>query len=178
MPPEVQSPVLHFPDGIEQREHYYDPLQPLVGPVENVTPGVKKAKKSKPTAITEEQAAETKRRRRNYDRYIRALIATAGDEVKALSIVYGIESDEVLADLDAYRADVLTGASTLTVGDLAEQFGAGKAARIMMLRKHMYDSDPKVSLVSVKLLSDLDGDKHDRGTSYETYLRMVMGKEA
>jgi hypothetical protein len=179
MPPEVSSATLHYPDGLEQQEHYYDPLQPLAGPLQNVTPGTKKRPtKSKPSAITEEQAAETKRRRRNYDIYIRALIASGGDEITALAQTYGIEPKEVLANLDDYRADVAAGQSNLSVSDMLESSGIGKAARVGLLRRHAYDSDPKVSLVALKLAMDLDGDKHDRGTSYETYLRMVLGKEA
>lgn len=181
MAPEVGNSVsLQYPEGLsEGPEHYYDPLQPLAGPMQNVTDQkTKRNPKSKATAITAEQAAETKRRRRNYELFIAYLIKNGGDEIGALASTYGITAQEVFANLEDYRADISAGQSNLSVSDMLESAGIGKAARVGVLRKHVYDSDPKVSLVALKLTMDLDGDKHDRGTSYETYLRMVLGKES
>jgi hypothetical protein len=186
MPPElVRGLGLAYPEGLEEGTHYYDPLTPLVGPISDVTPqSVLRKKKSKRNPksnlgpLTDAQVAESRARRVRYDTYINELVQTGGDTVAALARTYGVFQDEVRENLAAYKTDVATGMASCSVSDLLEEAGLGKAARVGILRKHAYNADPKVSLVATKLAMDLDGDKHDRGTSYETYLRLVLNKES
>jgi hypothetical protein len=175
--PEIAGGVdLRYPDGGGgESETYYDPLQPLVGPVADVTPG-KKGRKRKPLTLTAQQESETKARKTRYDRFIDALVKNQGDEVVALASVYGVETSEIEARRSAYRADVSLGLSTSSISDLMEKHNIGKATRVGMLAKHVFSADDKVSLVALKMAQDIDGDKHNQGTSYETYLRMVMSK--
>jgi hypothetical protein len=179
MPELSRAIALTYPEGTGGREHYFDPLQPLNGPVENVTPGQKQPKRKKRTAIgplSEQDAALARARLDRYDRFIDSLLANHGDQVRALAETYGVPREEIESKFNEYRTDVQTGMSTSSVSDLLEKHGIGKAARIAILRTHVYSLDPKESLVALKMAVDLDGDKHDRGTSYESYLRVVMGR--
>jgi hypothetical protein len=178
--PEVSAAVeLAYPDGAKAGyEHYYDPLKPLVGPVQDVTPGKKKKGKKAVGGLTATQVEETKERRRRYDTFIDQMIENGGDQIYALAMTYGVSPEEIRANLINYKTDVMTGMNSSSVSDLLEHAGIGKAARIGILRKHVYSTDARESLVALKMALDLDGDKHNTGTSYESYLRMVLNKEA
>ena len=174
--PEVSAAVeLSYPGGGRQHDTYFDPLQPLAGPIADVTPGRKKGKK-KPGALSAQQESESKARRLRYDTFIDELVKNSGDEVAALAATYGVMTDEIQEKLLAYRTDVALGISSSSVGELMERMNIGKSARVRLLAKHVFSQDDKVSLVALKMATELDGDKHDTGTSYETYLRMVMSK--
>lgn len=179
--PELTGTVeLSYPDGAKgtTHEHYYDPLQPLAGPID-VTPRPKEKKKKKSPAgpLNDEQIAINRARRIRYDSFIEHLIEQRGDRTQALALTYGLPAEEIKEKHADYLADVLLGMSTSSVGDLLENAGLGKAARIGVLARHAYSEDPKVSLVAVKLATDLDGDKHNQGQgSYEKHLLMALGR--
>jgi hypothetical protein len=176
--PELTGSVdLAYPEGGEH-EQYYEPYTPLVGTPPNVTPQKKARKKNKTSlALDDKQIAENRARKRRYDQFISHLIKNGGDKAVALALTYGLPSDAVAEKFDDYMADVMLGMTTSGVGDLLEEAGIGKAARIGLLAQHVYNPDPKVSLVSLKLATDLDGDKHDHGATYEQYLRIVKGRQ-
>ena len=178
--PELRGTVdVPYPSG-GGRETYYEPYTPLVGPIGNVTPIVKARKKKapKPTGpITDEVLAETAARKRRYDTFIDYMIEFNGDRVQSLARTYGVLENAIRDDLAKYMNDVLLGMTTSSVSNLLEDAGLGKASRIALLKKHAYDgTDPKVSLVAIKIATDLDGDKHDKGTSYEQYVRLIKGR--
>jgi hypothetical protein len=171
---------IDYPKGLSEGR-YYDPLAPLAGPIENITPQPeeKRAKRSKMTALTSEQVEAAKIRATRYDMFIEKLVRNFGNEVDALAYAFGVENTVIEADIESYRAELGVGfSSNLSIADLMEKAFLGKLARVQLLRRHAYDSDPKVSLVALKLAMDLDGDKHDRGTTYESYLRLVLGRES
>jgi hypothetical protein len=177
--PEITNSVaLMYPDGGPREDHYFDPYQPMASGAVDVTPATPKKKKSKaPVAIDESHIAETRVRRARYDRFIDELIAAGGDKLAALSKTYGVPSHELAPKINDYLADVMLGMSTSSVADMLEVAGIGKQARIAKLRAHIFDPDPKVSLVAIRMAMDLDGDKHATGTTYEQYLRTVMGRK-
>jgi hypothetical protein len=183
MLPELSAEVaLSYPSTIGGKDNYYDPYTPMAGPIANVTPEEppkkgKKGAKAPVGAINDEQVAINKARKNRYDTFIGHLSENAGNMVLALSLTYGVPSEDIKSNLRAYRDDVSLGISTSSVSDLLEDVGLGKRARVAMLKRHAYSDDEKVSLVALKLATDLDGDKHDHATTYETYLRMVKGQQ-
>jgi hypothetical protein len=94
-----------------------------------------------------------------------------GDRVLALAATYELPAEQIRERYAEYMEDVLLGITSSSVGNLLEKNGLGKASRVALLTKHAYSNDPKVSLVAVKLASDLEGDKHDKGTSFEEFIR-------
>jgi hypothetical protein len=179
--PELHSAELSYPEGVERREHYYELYPPLVGPVGNVTPikaasGKKKKPKAPAGPITDAVMEETKARKERYDTFIDYMIEYRGNRVQALAATYGVPESLMLTEFRKYMTDVQLGMTTSSVSNLLEDAGIGKAARIALLANHAYSEDPKVSLVATKLATDLDGDKHDRGTTYEQYVRMIKGR--
>ena len=177
LPPELSHEIALTYAPPNTHETYYEPYTPLVGAsTQNVTPPSKESKrkkKQKPGPIDEVTVEQNRARSRRYDSFITHLIDNAGDRVAALSLTYGVESEAIKERMDDYLADVMLGQSTSSISELLEKAHLGKAARVGLLARHAYSSDPKVSLVSIKLATDLDGDKHDHGTPYEAYLRMV-----
>jgi hypothetical protein len=178
--PEItQEVALSYPVAVETGT-YYEPYQALPGAVDNVVPiGAGKAKKKKSKgaeASGNGDPDESARHRSRYDRYIDSLIRHRGNQVAALADALGLPTEEIAADVDRYRADIARGRNTSSISDMLEEYNAGKAARARLLAHHLYSEDPKVSLVAWKLAADLDGDKHDHGTTYEHYLRIVMNK--
>jgi len=175
--PELTGAVtIAFPDGAPA-EHYYDPYKPMPAGAIDVTPKPKRKKSRGPVEFDEAHVVENRARRQRYDRFIDELIEAGGDKLAALSKTYGIPSDEMKPQMVEYLADVMLGMSTSSVSDMLEVAGIGKQARIAMLRQHIFSSDPKVSLVAIRMAMDLDGDKHTTGTTYEQYLRTVMARK-
>ena len=173
LPPELAPEVtIDMPRAIDTG-HYYEPYPVLVGPIANITPEKKGKRKKGAGAIDDEQAEINRARKRRYDAFMEHLAENGGNQIFALSLTYGVPSEEIRARLHDYKADVALGVSSSSVSDLLEDVGLGKRARIGMLKRHAYSADPKVSLVALKLATDLDGDKHDTGTTYETYIRMI-----
>ena len=181
--PELSAEVaLSYPESVGGKDHYYDPYVPMAGPLANVTPQPdtkKKKKKSTVVAgpVNDEQVEINKARKARYDTFIGHMVENAGNMVLALSLTYGVPSEEIQGNLRQYRDDVALGLSSSSVSDLLEDVGLGKRARVQMLTRHAYSEDEKVSLVALKLATDLDGDKHDHATTYETYLRMVKAQK-
>jgi len=179
--PELPVEVsISYPESVGGNDHYYDPYTPMAGPIANGSsqPDKKKNKKgSTSSGTSDEQAALTRTRKVRYENFIEHMVSTGGNMVLALSLTYGIPSEELKPNLRAYRDDVALGAPSSSVSALLEDVGLGKRARVAILAKYAYSDDPKVALVATKLATDLDGDKHDHATTYETYLRMVKAQK-
>jgi hypothetical protein len=169
--------LIRLPTAKEQ-EHYYEPYTPLIGPVAT-PPSQEKKKKGKAKAaipFSDEITKLNRLRKRRYDTFIDYMLEFNGDKVIALANTYQMPEAEVRLQFNELMDDVLLGITTSSVSDLLEKQGLGKAARVALLRQHAYSEDAKVSLVAVKLASDLDGDKHDKGTSFEEFVRRVKAK--
>ncbi len=173
---------LSYPDSdvrAPEDQRYFEPYEPVVGALANVTPERKAEKKPKATVPIDDAQIELNRaRRKRYDTYIEHLVASGGDKVAALALTYGLPQEAITAKFDDFRDDVALGMTQSSVGDLLESAGIGKAARVGMLARHVYSPDPRASLVALKMASELGNDDHDHGQgSYEKYLAMAMGKK-
>jgi hypothetical protein len=166
-----------YPTGASEGQ-YYEPYIALPGAIDNVTPigSAKKKKKPVAPAAVPESVEATRHYKRRFDRYIDELVRNRGNHAEACAVALGLPVTVIEEDIERYRAEIARGQSTSSIADLLQAYGAGKHARMRRLAEQLHSPDDKVSLVANKLLIDIDGDKHDHGTSYEQRLRMIMGK--
>lgn len=99
--------------------------------------------------------------RRRYFEYVHHLANPAdgdgiGDPVPALARAFGIKRAEA-EERQIELHDALTSAArTMTFGDALRAKSVDVSARVARLADHAYHPDPKVSLVALKVLNDMD----------------------
>lgn len=162
--------ALTIPAPRHEREHRLDPWAPLPGAVEQ--PHYPTSARA--PAVPDDAAV----RRSRYDRYLDSLVATHGDAVAALAAVYDLTEKEVGLRYTELLADVRAEAGTSRMADLLESQDLSKAARLRVLRNHVFSGAPAASLKALDMLAEMEGTGHDVEASYEQYVRAVIAEAA
>lgn len=169
---------LPVPQPHKQREHWEDPLTPMVGanPHEEVKPKRRKKNVQGEEIISPEVTRERKRLGQRYDRYLDCVIKYNGDRCAALCEIFDLEIDEAMERQDELHELVLQGVGNSSVADLLKKQDLGKATRIALLKRHAYSPVPAASLKAIDMLSEMDSDNHDQAGRYESYLAIALGE--
>lgn len=124
----------------------------------------------------QEAKTELRIRASRYRSYLDEMITNGGDQLAALSIVYGLSIDEVKERREELHADVRSGIGATELAEVLEQHDLGLNTRIAILRKHAFSDIPAASLKAVDMVNDLEGDSGSFGT-FESYLRLVKAQK-
>lgn len=106
-----------------------------------------------------------------YNTWLDALIATGGNKVPALCIVFGINEDEARIRQYELETEVRRGQGATEVGEMLERNDLGMAAQMRVLRQWTYSPNAAASINALKLVSELAGDQREAG-SFEQFLRL------
>ena len=168
-PAPLAIPVPH-----KDHEHRIDPYKTLPGAMPDPTPTKRGRGRPRKDDIAAAKRAEDRRRQERYSRYLDALIASQGDTDCALAVVYGLNSVQEAVDRhDELLADVQAGIPSSSINDMLKGRDLDKAARVSILRKHAYSSNPAASLKALDMIQDLDGSGPSE-SSYEQFVRLAM----
>jgi hypothetical protein len=156
-----------------------DPYAPAIGAVPHNVQTQKRPLKRKLTAIEEQERAalelQSRMRVELYHRFLDAIADVQGNKVLALAAVFNITVDEVRANYDDLLAEVYAGRASSSVTKLLERADLDLAARITVLRKHVYSDTPAASLKALDMIDQMAGARSERG-SFENFLLLVKSQ--
>lgn len=158
------------------KEHKADPYESLPGAVKSVVTTsvvpINRKMNKRDLALRDEARLEQKMLAERYDHYLDALAEQGGDQIQALSQVFGLSVADVRIRRQELQAEVRRGVGTSSVADTLEKFDLGLVARARVLRSHVYSENPAASLKALDMIQELAGDNQDSGT-FESFLRIA-----
>ena len=180
--PDVAAPdydpnleVMHLPVPSPVRHHERD-VDAYAQPPGAYDVPVKK-KRGRPSKTDPRTIArkEKELRSQRYDIYCEALIDTQGNKIMALVAAYGLPESEVRERYTELLADVRAGVGSSSLAEILERNDLDVAARIRLIRRQAYSTNPAASLKAVDMLAELDSEKSDK-TSYEQRLMVILNE--
>lgn len=120
--------------------------------------------------------SEVKARSERYARYLDALTEHGGDQELALADVYGLSPEEVRPRRLELQADVRSGIGGTELAEVLERNDLSLLARVNVLRKHAYSTNPAASLKALDMIGELEGERSEVG-SFESFLRLAKAQK-
>lgn len=120
------------------------------------------------------QKKEQKELIKRFKVYSKTLSLNGGNQVNALCAAYGITEHDAEEHQIKLHDELMKAARGLTTSEVMKMNDVDKNARIMLLKSHMYSSEPGPSLKAIDLLHQIDSASRGADESWETWVTSAL----